>query len=604
MFNRLYQFYSERLVSLSLFQKVAAVFVLFALIPLFIMAPLFFRSAERIIFNETVNSDYRALGQTATIINNDFLSNQSALSTLTSIPDVINILSADPKQLGIYEQSLDLRNLLGYVNLVNTTESVFKTRLFVRDELFYSVEAVNTFPLSTIESQPWFEEVKRLPYVYIPTHTQEYLLFVTHDVVSLATGIRDYTRNNRLIGVAIADISEDWLQNILSENVTPSDNAMCIMDSAGTIIAMSGSMRAMVLPQEAGYKQEIIARFPGSQGIKTGRYKGWYVNWTPLEVHDWYLVEMVPSDKMNHGRRTLFWQMLMVMAPVVLLIILVTLLLSRSFTNTVKSMTETVQRYSDGDVNARLLVSSGDVIGRLQNCINLLFERMNRLMDERYELGQQAKHADLNALQSQINPHFLYNTLDMLYWMAKGGEHEELPRIITSLSGFYRKSLAKGRDVVTVKDEIDHVCYYIEIQNKRYNDAIHVVWSVDDTLLGCPIMKLLLQPIVENAIMHGLMKSERKGGTLNISVGRGGDDMLITIADDGIGMTHKQIHELLSGVELKKQQNAVHGYGVGNVQHRIHIFYGEPYGLTYESTIGSGTTVRILLPLDGGPSHS
>lgn len=600
MFSRLFQFYSEKTASLTLFQKITAIIVLFSLIPLLIITPLFFSRAEHIIFNETVNSDYRALGQTGTIINNDFISNQNALSTFVSMPEVISILASNPKELGVYEQAMDLRDLLGYENLVNATESVFRLRLFVRDELFYSVETVNTFPLSSIQKETWFQDVQRLPYVYVPTHEQEYLLFVRKKVVTLAMGVREYTVGNKLIGVAAADINAGWLEGILSENVTPSGNSMCIMDKDGAIIAQSGSGLALGLPRDPEFLKRIVSRFPGSSGISTGRFKEWYVNWMPLEVKGWYLAELVPSDKMNHGRRTLFLQMMLVLIPVVIAIILLSLIFSRGFCNTIKGMALTVQRYSVGDVNARLVVTSNDVIGQLEHSINQLFERMNKLMDERYQLGQQAKHADLNALQSQINPHFLYNTLDMLYWMAKGGEHEDLPRIIMSLSGFYRKSLAQGKDEVLVQDEIEHVRYYIEIQNKRYNNAISVSWDIDESLLGCTIMKLLLQPIVENAILHGLMNSERKGGTLSIGIRQSGSNMVICISDNGTGMTQGQINDLLSGEELNKHQVTGHGYGVSNVQHRIRIYYGDQYGLSYDSAIGQGTAVSITLPMSGG----
>lgn len=597
MFNKLHQFFSEKAVSLTLFQKVTAVIILFALIPLFIMSTLFFSSAESIIFNETVNSDNRALSQTATIINNDFISNQNALSMLVSMPEVIRILASDPKKLGVYEQAMDLRDLLGYENLVNTTKSVYRLRLFVRDELFYSFEMVNTFPLSSIENEPWFRDVQRLPYVYVPTHEQEYLLLVRKKVVTLAKGIREYTMDNKLIGVAAVDINAGWLEGILSENVTPSGNSMCIMDKGGTIIAQSGSGRALELPQDSEYMKRVTSWFSGPSGISSGRFEDWYVNWIPLEVNDWYVVELIPYSKMNHGRHTLFVQMLLVLIPVVIGIVLLSLIFSRNFSNSVKVMAHTLQRYSDGDSKARLTVTSSDVIGQLGHSINQLFDRMNTLMDERYRLGQQAKYADLNALQAQINPHFLYNTLDMLYWMAKGGEHEDLPRIIISLSGFYRKSLAQGKDEVLVQDEIEHVRYYIEIQNKRYNNAIEDSWDVDESLLGCSIMKLMLQPIVENAIQHGLMKSDRKGGELSIGIRRSGCDMVIRIQDDGTGMTQRQINDLLSGEELKKQQVTGQGYGVSNVQHRIRIYYGDRYGLSYESAVGKGTAVSITLPI-------
>ena len=595
---RLRQFYSECISRFTLFQKLAAAFVLFALIPLFLLSPLFFRSAERIIFNETVNSDYRALGQTATVINNDFAANRNALGTLVSMPEVIKILAGDPSGKSRFEQAVDLRNLLGYENLINVTDSVFKIRLFVRDELYYSIEAVNTFPLSTLKKESWFSDVNLYPYVFVPTRRQDYLLYVSHDVLSLAMGIRDYAVDNKLIGVAVADISETWLENILSENVTPSGNALCVMTADGSVIAANGAENAMALAGEEEFLAGVAARLSGKDGIKTDRYKGWYVNSMPLDVRGWYLVELIPSVKMNHGRITLLWQMAAMLTPVVALILFLTLMMSRRFSRTIVDMADAVTRYSDGDVHARLTVTSGDVVGQLQHRINQLFERMNKLMDERYELGQQAKHADLNALQSQINPHFLYNTLDMLYWMAKGGEHEDLPRIIMSLSGFYRKSLAKGYDVMTVRDEIEHVRYYIDIQNKRYNDVIQVGWDIDESLLDRPIMKLLLQPIVENAILHGLIKSERKGGTLSIGMRRNGELMTITINDNGTGMSWQQIQDLMSGTSLAREQNSCHGYGVGNVQHRIRIFYGEAYGLRYESTPGVGTTVFIELPLD------
>jgi two-component system, sensor histidine kinase YesM len=227
--------------------------------------------------------------------------------------------------------------------------------------------------------------------------------------------------------------------------------------------------------------------------------------------------------------------------------------------------------------------------------IGMIGEQFQRMVRNNLELRERLLQADLKqreaelrALQAQVNPHFLYNTLDSMFWLAKVNKVESIATMALSLSNLFRSSLAEGRDVISVKDEIEHVRHYLAIQKLRYRDRFLTEIDVAPSLLECRILKWILQPLVENAVIHGL-EAKVGQGHLRVS-GRKEDEVIVfLVADDGVGM---------------KAEDTAEGFGIRNVRERIRLFYGERFGVTLESVPGGGTTVRIALPYraDGNSS--
>jgi two-component system sensor histidine kinase YesM len=207
-----------------------------------------------------------------------------------------------------------------------------------------------------------------------------------------------------------------------------------------------------------------------------------------------------------------------------------------------------------------------------------------------------SRNLELKLLQSQINPHFLYNTLDNIVWLSEGGRKDDVTGIVTSLSRFFRTTLSGGLDYITIKQEISHIESYLQIQRFRYRDILNYEIDIPEEFLGYRIIKMTLQPVVENALYHGI-KNKRGGGTIKISMHHQGGDLEIDVEDNGIGMNSEDtanLQRLADGLEKAREDNA--GFGMANVGERMRLNYGPEYGLKIESEYGKGTIVKILFP--------
>ena len=202
--------------------------------------------------------------------------------------------------------------------------------------------------------------------------------------------------------------------------------------------------------------------------------------------------------------------------------------------------------------------------------------------------------AETRLLQAQINPHFLYNTLDTIVWLAEENKKEEVVSMVTALSEFFRTTLSKGRDFITVKEEESHIESYLKIQQFRYQDIMDYEIDIDESMYGFVIPKLTLQPLVENALYHGV-KNKRGKGMIRITGRLEGSDMVFKVIDDGKGMTEEELGKLQNSLKKDKSDRQEDGFGLSNVNQRIRHYYGESYGLSFESRENEGTTATIIL---------
>ena len=247
-----------------------------------------------------------------------------------------------------------------------------------------------------------------------------------------------------------------------------------------------------------------------------------------------------------------------------------------------------------GDVSARVAPQGRDEIGQLMGSFSNMMGRIDTLMDEKLEQGQQIKALELKALQAQINPHFLYNSLDLINCTAIAHNVPEISRMVNALARFYRLSLSRVKEVIPLADELKHARLYVEIQNMRFEDRVRTEWDVEPGVEQCPIIKIVLQPIIENAIIHGIFEKPDKTGRLRIAAFRQGQDLVITVEDDGVGMDEET--RLANFSASASSANTKGGYGVRNINERLHLAYGAEYGLSCESELGRGTRVTIRIP--------
>ncbi len=238
---------------------------------------------------------------------------------------------------------------------------------------------------------------------------------------------------------------------------------------------------------------------------------------------------------------------------------------------------------------------TGDEISDLFHSFKNMVLRIRRLVEENNAEQREKRKSELNALQAQINPHFLYNTLDSIIWMAEGGNTRNVVIMTSSLAKLLRKSISNKNEVVTLEEEIEYTKGYLTIQKMRYEDKLEYEIDVEPAVLRTEIVKLIVQPLVENAIYHGIKYKEGKG-LIRVEGGFQGDEIVIRVTDDGVGMTKEELNHIFDERKTDTRKNSV---GVLNVHRRIRLYYGIEYGLSFESEKGRGTTVTIHLPAAG-----
>lgn len=262
----------------------------------------------------------------------------------------------------------------------------------------------------------------------------------------------------------------------------------------------------------------------------------------------------------------------------------------------ISQLNQATEKIAQGDFNARAQADSDDEVAELAVSFNKMAGSMQSLIDKVKEDERKMRKADLRLLQEQIQPHFLYNTLDTIVWLIESNEPDEAVTMVVTLSDFFREILSKGKEFISIKEEEKHISSYLQIQEMRYRDILEYDIQLDQVIYKYQILKLTLQPVVENALYHGI-KYKRAKGCIHIHGEKEGDIIRLTVRDDGVGMDEEELEQLRQQIEKPCQETEKEkGFGLANVNERIHMYFGPEYGMKIQSQKGKGTTVEIVIP--------
>lgn len=341
----------------------------------------------------------------------------------------------------------------------------------------------------------------------------------------------------------------------------------------------------------------------GFEVTEQGFFYNYYDNYdkllhTRIDIGDWYLRTWTEATVASSISMELFSRLAVVFGMILLCAFVLSTIISRQVTKPIKKMEEIVKQYSKGNFDVKIHLSGKDEIAELGNVLNVMATQIIGLIKSVTEKERQSKYLELQTLIYQINPHFLYNTLDSINMLARKNNDLQVAAMVTNLSRLFRLSLNHGMNIISVKEEIAHVTYYLKIQKFRFEEQLDWKVEVADEILEYRIMKFIMQPIVENAIYHGI-KSKNEHGFITIKCAMKGGDLEIIIEDTGKGMDADTLEQLNRKMNDKiRDRKERRGYGIWNVNQRIKIFYGERYGIKIESVLGHGTKVVITIPAE------
>ena len=341
----------------------------------------------------------------------------------------------------------------------------------------------------------------------------------------------------------------------------------------------------------------------GFEVTEQGFYYQYYDNYsqlvhTQIDIDDWQLKTWSEKTAARIVTKEFWVEMITIFLVLILLIILLSVIISKQVTKPIKEMQKVARQYSLGAFDAKVSVHGKDEIAELGNVLNNMSSQLLELISSVTEKERQSNYLELQTLIYQINPHFLYNTLDSINMLARKNDDIQVALMVTNLSRLFRLSLNRGRDVITVREEMMQVTYYLKIQKFRFEEQLDWNINFDDEILEYRMLKFIMQPLVENAIYHGI-KSKNEYGKLTSRGYKDKNMLIFVIKDTGKGMDEDTLTKLYQRInEKKRDEKENRGYGIWNVNQRIKLYYGEQYGLQIDSIVDKGTSIYIKIPAE------
>ena len=481
---------------------------------------------------------------------------------------------------------------------IRNSVSDCEIRVFFQDTFPYFNDDSHFFTYSSVSAESWFLRVMD---GYKADRTSYYLLSgeefdasgstPSFSIVRVLPDLNYYPSALALIRL---DFPESFLSSIIHSDACE-----------GAVTFLSSSETGLLLSSSETDKTSLYASLDSldtltntSSGWKTCTADGirYYCLSTDIPQYDLVLTTLLPvknlySEYYIYRNFTIFMGFLLF-----LFCLLWSTVLSKTMSRRITGLTLRMKFVKTGELLPLpdSMILGSDEIGELTRTYNYMISLIQEYMKTEYRLGQEAKDAELKILQAQINPHFLYNVLDMIQWFAEEQMLPELKEAVSSLATFYRISLSKGKELIPLSEELKHVRSYIRLQSLRYPDSIHYQEIFDTDLLHIQVPKTILQPLVENAILHGIQESPEKSGHLTIEIKEEHSCVLIRLSDDGVGMP-LSLHKILGKAAISDGHS--HGYGIYNVYTRLNLLYGADYGLSYCPNVPCGTVAVIRIPV-------
>ena len=444
-----------------------------------------------------------------------------------------------------------------------------------------------------LNTQEWYATALEKPNgpILTSSHVQHIISGERPWVITLSRGIRDRSGSGEKEGVFFIDLNYSAISGLCDQSTVGTKGYAFILDAKGNIVYHPQQQQ---LYNELQTENISLIMDTDEDTVLTGTGNdGKLYSISRSEKTGWTVVDCTSVRELLRKSRQA--QSVYVLTAIVLVIValLFSRFMARSITLPIQKLRDSMKKVQEGDFSVSdVVVDSRNEIGSLTKSFDVMTHRIHELMEQNVHEQEEKRKSELKALQSQINPHFLYNTLDSIIWMAEGKKNEEVVLMTASLARLLRQSISNEDEVVPIANEVEYARGYLTIQKMRYKDKLEFQIDVDSSILYIPLIKLVLQPIIENAIYHGLKYKESKGLLIVKGFMKDGNAVLQVI-DDGVGMDEETLAHIYDKHKVNYHSN---GVGVYNVQKRLKLYYGDGYGITYESEKGKGTTATITIP--------
>ena len=599
LFKKAKNFYNN----LGIQHKLTFSHLIIVLVPMIVVGIFFQIKLYDMIVSDTIRDEQELSAKTAPLIEDLIDEVITTHRRLRATPFYKAVTDenrdTDFKTLSASESAKDFAH---DVAQYTSTDALTSVRIYIdcptEDIAFYSSRKHNIIqPLDNAKRTYWYGIFQGSPAMasllcpsfYLSNYEIENygdLAYITKDTI---------TQNGEKYPCYIVTyFSNTYMTKLLRNNINTHDNAAYIINSRDNLVAASNQSLYGTYPFSC---EEIRENIMSSNNFITKEVLGEtvYAGFYRIESTDWYMVVVMPAKPMLTKSNGIIATFLLIYVAFLFLAFLIATYLSRSMTKRLSLVINQMAKVRIAPPVKLPDADSQDEIGELIDTYNYMSDKIHDLMKTQADTAENLRIAEFDSLQSQINPHFLYNTMDMISWLAQQGKTEEVSEVVRRLSRFYRLTLSHKKGLTTIEKELEHVTIYVELQNMRFNDSIDFIVDIPDQLLEYSIPKLIFQPLVENSILHGILEKEDKTGSIVLTGWLEENDIVILISDDGIGIDPTIMDQLLSG-DFHSSQSKGTNIAVYNTHRRLQILYGDKYGLSYSKVPDSGTEVQIRIP--------
>ncbi|HAH77902.1 MAG TPA: histidine kinase [Ruminococcaceae bacterium] len=518
-------------------------------------------------------------------------------SYITGVTNIIYYLSKDPSVVGFLMQkgpgggSSALRAEADeQMRLYISTHPEIAGILVVNGEGLYASNEMKAITRDSLTGEKWYRDtVKnagRISIISRPMGRNLATTYGTDSILSIAQAVPSPTGG--CLGVILVDFKLDAVKGLI-QNIALGGN--------GFIFVTSASGEVVYTPVNAvvyRVRPEWLKNRSGNMN-RSIRSKEYRIIYGSSSLANMKIVGVFSLNELFANIYRIRSYTILIGLVMSLLALAAALLFTSSIARPIRDLGSLMKKAESGDFSVRFVNRTHDEIGQLGECFNMMIARIKNLVDLLVLEQKSKREAELRVLESQIKPHFLYNTLETIQVMAQEHHADDIVRIVRAMTTLFRISLNKGREVITVADEIRHVESYLFIQKMRYEDKLNYIIFCEPCARRYSVIKLILQPIVENALYHGI-KEKRGPGLIRVSVSVAEGGLLFTVWDNGAGIPPEDV-ALMNGILQGKRPNSISGFGLQNVSERIRLAYGNRYGLSIQSEYGKYTLVKVKLPL-------
>ncbi len=570
--------------------RLLSVSFLLIILPLLVTSVLLYKSSCDMVLQTAESALQASSEEGRRLLHNELNAAYNTVSTVAEHLEIQNIQSRGLSQnYSLEDQLSDFQYITDFFTMLKQSPSIYQVRMTVSDGLIYSnsplfvpkEEGLSLYASALSKMSAGQTVAFCNSAVEAPVFGQKSV-----NVVSCLMPIQNINNYQETIGFAIANIQLSAFQALLVNTCPTEDTSCLLVDAQGNIIAQKN-------PFDLDLEALTSAIGPSSRvdTVESNWTNSYIYAYQQDSIYGWKLYYLQPIAPVVEKNTQSFFMIVILLLSLSSVTLLLGSFLYRSLIFRIKNIVSTMHSVESGKLDLFLPVKQRDEIGEIEESYNKMIEKLKLSLEETKRLSDQLNAAEMDALMARINPHFLYNTLNTLSWTALDYKAYDISKMLVALSKYYKVCLQNNRPEFTISEEILHAKLYVEIHNMRYEKPIYFTWDVPESLMEKKIPNMVIQPIIENSVIHGILEKPEKTGKITLTVKEMETHLVISVWDDGVGLNPEAMAK-----SIQEQNHTESSYGLHNIYERLRLKYGQAFSLQFESAPGRGTTVRISIP--------